>query len=152
MDLHRAHWRWLAGSLVAVSVGFVGVAGALAATQHHFAFWASPMMIVSYLSFLMALTCFTCSLRGVRFPLTRLEPSRETLHPLVARQMALQERDRRRRIMAELRNQYRAEYITKHGDGIPQEVMMGTMRVPPAWMNSRLAAMDEDWRVEEDTW
>jgi hypothetical protein len=56
-------------------------------------------------------------------------------------------RDRRRRILTELRAQYRAEYITAKGDGIPHDVMMGTMRVPTEWINARLAAMGEDWTI-----
>jgi hypothetical protein len=46
-----------------------------------------------------------------------------------------------------LRAQYRAQYIAAKGDGIPHDVMMGTMHVPTEWVNARLAAMSEDWTI-----
>ncbi len=56
-------------------------------------------------------------------------------------------RDRRRRIVADLRAQWRAEFMTQQGDGIPHDVMMGTMHVPSEWINERLGRMGEKWRV-----
>jgi len=55
-----------------------------------------------------------------------------------------QERDRRRRIVEELKQEYVNQlWIQNPGGPVPAVV-----QVPHAWMNDRLEEMGEDWRVE----
>jgi len=101
-------------------------------------------LIASYSGVHTLRTILWCGIAGGFALLTALQAAErrwQVHHPNDAT------RDRRRRIVGDLRRQWRAEYMTQHGDGIPDDVMMGTMNVPSDWINERLEQMGENWRV-----
>lgn len=73
-------WFWIAGTLVAVGLAIPGTAVVLYGVRPLGLFWTSLPMICTYVSFLVALGCFVCTVREIPFPFASGQ-SRQTRLP-----------------------------------------------------------------------
>lgn len=67
---HQTYWRSAANGLGLLALGMTSAAVALSASKGHMD-WASPFMIVAYVAYAAAITCFVLGVAQARFPLAR---------------------------------------------------------------------------------
>jgi hypothetical protein len=67
---HQTYWRSAANGLGLLALGMTSAAVALSASKGHMN-WSGPFMIVAYLAYAAAITCFGLGVAQARFPLAR---------------------------------------------------------------------------------